>query len=38
LKLNLHARTNIDVIARFLPVRFETREEQGLTRVSLLEH
>ncbi len=38
LKLNLHARTNIDVIARFLPVRFETKEEQGLTRVSLLEH
>ena len=32
LKLNLHARTNIDVIARFLPVRFETSEEQGLTR------
>jgi RNA 3'-terminal phosphate cyclase (ATP) len=34
LKLNLHARTNMDVIANFLPVRFETVEEERLVRVS----
>ena len=34
-KLNMHARTNMGVISRFLPVRFETREEGGLTRVSV---
>ncbi len=32
-KLNLHARTNMDVIARFLPVRFETSSHNGLARV-----
>ncbi len=25
-KLNMHARTNMDVIAKFLPVRFGTAE------------
>jgi RNA 3'-terminal phosphate cyclase (ATP) len=34
-KLNMHARTNMDVISRFLPARFETQEEDGLTRVSV---
>jgi RNA 3'-terminal phosphate cyclase (ATP) len=34
-KLNMHARTNMEVISRFLPVRFETQEEDGLTRVSV---
>ena len=36
-KINMHARTNMTVISKFLPVRFETREEDGFTRVSLAE-
>jgi RNA 3'-terminal phosphate cyclase (ATP) len=36
-KINMHARTNIAVISKFLPVRFETREEDGFTRVNLAE-
>ena len=35
-KLNLHARTNMDVIARFLPVRFETTEASRPTKVEVL--
>ena len=35
LKLNLHARTNMEVIARFLPVRFETDEQPDATRVTV---
>jgi RNA 3'-terminal phosphate cyclase (ATP) len=31
--LNLHAQTNMDVIRRFLPVRFEIQEGRGFTRV-----
>jgi RNA 3'-terminal phosphate cyclase (ATP) len=34
-KLNRHARTNIDVVSTFLPVRFETREESGYTKVEV---
>ena len=36
-KINMHARTNMTVISEFLPVRFETREEDGFTRVNLAE-
>jgi len=36
-KINMHARTNMTVISKFLPVRFETREEDGFTRVNLAE-
>jgi RNA 3'-terminal phosphate cyclase (ATP) len=32
-KINPHASTNMAVIAKFLPVRFETHEEDGFTRV-----
>jgi len=35
-KMNLHARTNMAVISKFLPVRFETHEEDGFTRVDLV--
>ena len=35
LKINMHARTNMAVISEFLPVRFELREEEGLTKVSV---
>jgi len=35
-KLNCHARTNMDVVSAFLPVRFETREESGRTRVEVI--
>lgn len=34
-KINLHARTNMQVISEFLPVRFEVREEAGFTRVDV---
>ena len=34
LKLNLHARTNMEVIRKFLPVRFETIEFDGFTSVT----
>ena len=34
-KLNRHARTNMDVVSTFLPVRFETREEGGCTKVEV---
>lgn len=34
-KLNLHARTNMEVIARFLPVRFETSAEARCVRVQI---
>ena len=34
-KLNRHARTNMDVLSTFLPVRFETREESGYTKVEV---
>ena len=35
LKLNRHARTNMDVIARFLPVRFETVEGERFSTVTV---
>lgn len=35
-KINLHARTNMAVISQFLPVRFEVREEEGFSRVSVV--
>jgi RNA 3'-terminal phosphate cyclase (ATP) len=34
-KINMHARTNMAVISEFLPVRFETRQEDRFTRVSV---
>ena len=34
-KLNRHARTNMDVVSTFLPVRFEAREESGFTKVEV---
>jgi RNA 3'-terminal phosphate cyclase (ATP) len=34
-KINMHARTNIAVISEFLPVRFDLREQEGLTRVDV---
>jgi RNA 3'-terminal phosphate cyclase (ATP) len=36
-KINMHARTNMAVIAEFLPVRFETREEDGLERIEVAQ-
>ncbi|HLJ91292.1 MAG TPA: RNA 3'-terminal phosphate cyclase [Candidatus Angelobacter sp.] len=33
--LNQHALTNMQVICEFLPVRFDVREHEGFTRVSL---
>jgi RNA 3'-terminal phosphate cyclase (ATP) len=35
-KLNRHARTNMDVVSTFLPVRFEIHEESGRTRVEVI--
>ncbi len=35
LKLNLHARTNMDVIQKFLPVEFSVVEHEGWVRISL---
>jgi len=35
-KINMHARTNMAVISEFLPVRFDLREEEGLTSVDLV--
>jgi RNA 3'-terminal phosphate cyclase (ATP) len=35
-KLNRHARTNMDVISTFLPVEFVTCEEPGRTRVEVI--
>jgi RNA 3'-terminal phosphate cyclase (ATP) len=35
LKLNLHARTNMDVISMFLPVRFTTEQTAGFTTVAV---
>jgi RNA 3'-terminal phosphate cyclase (ATP) len=37
-KINMHARTNMTVISEFLPVRFETRDEDGFTRVQVAEN
>src|SRR5205814_10122015 len=37
-KINMHARTNMKVISEFLPVRFETSEEDGLTRIEVVEN
>jgi RNA 3'-terminal phosphate cyclase (ATP) len=37
-KINMHARTNMKVISEFLPVRFETRAEDGFTRVQVAEN
>ena len=34
-KINQHARTNMGVIETFLPVCFELRDEEGITRVQL---
>lgn len=34
-KLNLHARTNMDVIGKFLSVRFEISAEGGFERVTV---
>jgi RNA 3'-terminal phosphate cyclase (ATP) len=33
LKMNLHARTNVEVIAKFLPVRFVVTEAEGYSRI-----
>jgi RNA 3'-terminal phosphate cyclase len=35
MSLNMHAKTNMEVIRAFLPVRFETVETQGRSRVSV---
>jgi RNA 3'-terminal phosphate cyclase (ATP) len=35
-RLNRHARTNMEVIATFLPVNFATREETGRIRVEVM--
>jgi RNA 3'-terminal phosphate cyclase (ATP) len=35
-KVNLHARTNMNVIAKFLPVRFETEVSDNFTRVEVV--
>ncbi len=35
LKLNLHARTNMEVIAKFLDVRFHVTSEEGFSRVEI---
>jgi RNA 3'-terminal phosphate cyclase (ATP) len=37
-KINMHARTNMKVISEFLPVRFETREEDRFTMVQVAEN
>ena len=34
-KLNLHARTNIDVIAKFLPAEFEAKQENECVRIEV---
>ena len=34
-KMNPHARTNVEVIGKFLPVRFEAREEGEFVRVEV---
>jgi RNA 3'-terminal phosphate cyclase (ATP) len=34
-KLNTHARTNMDVIGKFLPVRFETVEQEKQTSITV---
>jgi RNA 3'-terminal phosphate cyclase len=34
-KLNLHARTNIDVIAKFLPAEFEAKQESQCVRIEV---
>jgi RNA 3'-terminal phosphate cyclase (ATP) len=34
-KLNLHARTNIDVIAKFLPAEFEVKRENEGVRIEV---
>jgi RNA 3'-terminal phosphate cyclase (ATP) len=34
-KINMHARTNMKVIAEFLPVGFDLREEEGFTKVEV---
>jgi RNA 3'-terminal phosphate cyclase (ATP) len=34
-KLNLHARTNIDVIAEFLPIEFEAKQESEGVRIEV---
>lgn len=34
-KMNLHARTNMEVIGRFLAARFDTTSEDGFTRVTV---
>jgi RNA 3'-terminal phosphate cyclase (ATP) len=34
-KLNRHARTNMDVVSTFLPVRFEVLAESGFTKVKV---
>ena len=36
LKISRHAQTNMAVIPRFLPVRFETAEEEGYVRVAVV--
>lgn len=36
-KINMHARTNMAVIAQFLPVQFETRKEEGFISVRVVE-
>ena len=35
MSLNMHAKTNMEVIRAFLPVRFEVVEAQGRSRVSV---
>jgi RNA 3'-terminal phosphate cyclase (ATP) len=32
-RVSEHARTNMEVIGRFLPIRFETHEQEGFTRI-----
>jgi RNA 3'-terminal phosphate cyclase (ATP) len=34
-RINMHARTNMNVISEFLPVRFEIRGEEGFTSVNV---
>jgi RNA 3'-terminal phosphate cyclase (ATP) len=34
-KLNRHARTNMDIISKFLPVNFATCQEGGRTRIEV---
>ena len=36
LKINLHARTNMEVIGKFLAVRFTTAEMDGYTKVEIV--